>query len=93
MRDKYGRITPDFQAWERLGYFLGETHAKTYTFFNSTSRYCFSTIIAEYDTDTLPTYTKERFEFPKNWLEDFTEAELKQIKLDIENFKRETQIC
>ena len=89
MRDEYGRIMPDVEAWEKLGYYLGEIHANTYTFFNSNSCYCFSTIVAEYDTDTLPIYTKDRFEFPINWLEDFTKEELKQIELDIKNFKNE----
>lgn len=81
----------------KLGYFLEEIHANTYTLTNSNNVYDFINIVAQYDvndTDSgLPEYSKEHFEFPKNRLEDFTEAELKQIELDIENFKRETQIC
>lgn len=95
MKDEYGRITPDFQAWEKLGYCVGEIHENTYTLCNSDDPYDFINITAEYDTDCtdsgLPEYSKEHFEFPDSHLEDFTEAELNQIKLDIENYKLETK--
>ena len=92
MRDKYGRIIPDFDAWKKLGYYLEEIHENTYTLTNSDDAYNFVNVIAEYDTDSgLPEYSKEHFEFPDSNLEDFTEAEQNQIKLDIENFKLETK--
>lgn len=94
MKDKYGRITPDFDAWEKLGYHVGEIHENTYTLTNSDDAYDFVNIVADYDancTDSgLPEYSKEHFEFPDSRLEDFTEAEQNQIELDIENFKAES---
>lgn len=95
MRDKYGRITPNFEAWKKLGYYLEEVHENTYTLTNSDDPYDFINIVAEYNTDYtdsgLPEYSKKHFEFPECALEDFTEAEQNQIKLDIENFKLETK--
>ena len=94
MRDRYGRITPDFAAWEKLGYHVREIHENTYTLTNSDDAYDFVNIVADYDTyytdSGLPEYSKEHFEFPDSHLEDFTEAEQNQIKLDIENFKSES---
>lgn len=93
MRDKYGRITPDFEAWKRLGYHLEEVHENTYTLTNSDNVYDFINIVAEYDTEYtdsgLPEYSKEHFEFSESTLDDFTEAEQALIKLDIENYKSE----
>ena len=94
MRDRYGRITPDFAAWEKLGYRVAEIHENTYTLTNSDDAYDFVNIVADYDTyytdSGLPEYSKEHFEFPDSHLEEFTEAEQNQIKLDIENFKSES---
>ena len=95
MRDQYGRITPDFEAWEKLGYYVEEIHENTYTLTNSDNMMDFIYIIADYETydntSGLPEYTKEHYEGLNNHLEDFTEAEQNQIRLDIENFKTETK--
>lgn len=93
MRDEYGRITPNFEAWEKLGYHLEDIHSQTYTLTDSNDFYDFTRIIAEYapycTENGLPEYTKEHFIYPNSELEPFTPAELEQIKKDIDNFKKE----
>lgn len=93
MRDEYGRITPDFEAWEKLGYHFVDIHAETYTLTDSNNPYDFINIVAEYapycTENGLPEYTKEHFMYPNSRLEPFTIDELEQIKKDIDNFKNE----
>lgn len=92
MLDKYGEITPDFEAWEKLGYYLEEIHSHTYTFckIDKEDMYDFIRIVAEYDNKlNEPEYTKEHFTAFSSKLEEFTQNELNQIGLDIENFKKE----
>lgn len=95
MRDRYGEITPDFDAWEKLGYYLEEIHSHTYTLCNlDGDQYDFIHIVASYNTELRePEYTKEHFSLfindPRCEEEKFTPEELNQIKLDIENFKKE----
>lgn len=90
MRDEYGRITPDFKAWEKLGYKLEEVHENTYTLCNDPNNYYdFVNISCEYDADGEPEYSKERFVFPDSRLEDFTPEEKAQIEKDIANWKKE----
>lgn len=96
MRDIYGRITPDFEAWEKLGYRFEEIHAETYTLTDSNDFRDFTNIVAEYDPNYtengLPKYTKTHFFYPYNsTLEPFSPAELEQIKKDIDNFKKEVK--
>ena len=95
MRDRYGEITPDFDAWEKLGYYLEEIHSRTYTLCNlDGDQYDFIHIVASYDAElSEPEYTKEHFSLfinaPRCEEEKFTPEEQKQIELDIENFKKE----
>lgn len=95
MRNEYGEITPDFDAWEKLGYYLEEIHSHTYTLCNlDGDQYDFIHIVASYDAElSEPEYTKEHFSLFINDSrceeEKFTPEELNQIKLDIENFKKE----
>lgn len=95
MRNEYGEIIPDFEAWEKLGYYLEEIHSRTYTLCNiDGDQYDFIHIVASYNTElSEPEYTKEHFSLfinaPRCEEEKFTPEELNQIKLDIENFKKE----
>lgn len=97
MRNEYGEITPDFEAWEKLGYYLEETHSHTYTLCNvDGDQYDFIHIVASYDAElSEPEYTKEHFSLwmsgPRCESEPFTPDEQKQIELDIENFKEENK--
>lgn len=94
MRDSYGRITPDFEAWKKLGYKLEGTHEHYYTLTNDPDNfYDFIIIACDYESNgTLnfePNYSKEHYQFPDSWLEDFTEEEKAQIEKDIANWKKE----
>ena len=88
MRDSYGRITPDFEAWKKLGYKLEETHENTYTLCNDPDNY-FDYINIYCDYDDEPEYVKEHLIFPDSRLEDFTPEEKAQIEKDIANWKKE----
>lgn len=78
-----------------MGYYVEDIHENTYTLTNSDNMWDFIDIIADYDTydnnSGLPEYSKEHYEFPYSQIEEFTEAEQNQIRLDIENFKIETK--
>jgi len=96
MRDKFGRIAPDFEAWEKLGYHLiSDIHSTLFTLVDSEDYYCYNKVVAEYDPDCtengLPEYTKEEKIFSNVKSIPFTPDELEQIKKDTDNFKKEVK--
>lgn len=98
MRDKYGRITPDFEAWEKLGYKSIDIHEHYYTLSNDPYNcYDFIIIACDYESngtlDFKPRYSKEHYQFPEKWLEEFTPEEQAQIEKDIKNWEVETRKC
>lgn len=92
MRDKYNRITPDLEAWDKLGYIVSEIHEDTWTLEDKDASFSdFTHIVVDYDEDEEPEYTKEQFTFPDSKLVPFTDAEQEQIQKDIANWRLETR--
>lgn len=102
MRDEYGRITPDFKAWEKLGWKLVEIHEQTYTFESkdSDAPWYWKTITAEYDTDLTDSHKPEYVVWVEtfsmsdpaecgSYEDTFTNAEKEQIEKDVKNWEEE----
>ena len=91
MRDMYNRITPDFEAWEKLGWICEEIHEQTFTLGKPNDcHYDFEQIVFELD-DTLdsPKVWKERISIDGCKVLDFTEEEQIQVNKDLENYYKE----
>lgn len=93
MRDEYGRITPDFEAWKKLGYHLYRSYGQTYTLVKPVNHHVYDLIRAEcypeYIEKGIPNYSKSEVVSIHIKSIPFTPAELEQIKKDIDNFKKE----
>lgn len=92
MRDRYNRITPNFEAWEKLGWVCEEIHEQTYTLGKTNdSYYDFEQIVFEFDetSNDSPKVWKERISIDGCKVLDFTKEEQIQVDKDIKNFYEE----
>ena len=94
MRDQYGRITPDFDAWKKLGWVCTEIHENCYTLSkeNDNSYWEFEQIYFDFEQDSdSPKVTKERLsmEASRNAILDFTPEEQEQVNKDLANYYEE----